>query len=495
MVVNIGRHIVHQAKRELAERALSHALGLLSDNPDKNAEYLIKAIDRIASDEKDTMTRDWFRHWLEEGNPGREFLRRILKNIHPNVRRRYIARMVASLFFPDIDSVRRFRYQHGIIPPGTMLISPSMRCNYRCRGCFAASYEHKDDMKPEVFDRVIGEAEAIGIKFFIILGGEPFMYPELLDIIKKHNKPFFQVYTNGSFIDKDMARRLVELGNVAPQLSINGPAEYTDTSRGEGAFSQVMQAMDSLREAGCMFGFSSLVTRHNVDAICSEEWIDLLIEKGALYGWLFLYMPVGDDPHMDLMPTPEQRNMLRIAMRHYRQKKPILPADFWNDGTLTGGCIAGGRIYFHINHRGDVEPCIFCHFATHNINECSLVEALNSPFFTTIKESQPFSYNTLRPCPMIDHSQTMWNIIQQHEAKPTHPGAEKMFTTFAPEMKQYSDRVAEIMDEVWDSESYYDWAARWMTMIDLPLEQIERRHREYEIARSSKKNTLQVQPE
>ena len=108
MVINKGRHIVHQAKRDLAERALSRALGLLGDNPDKNAEYLIKAIDRIAGDEKDTMTRDWINHWLETGNPGREFLRRILKNIHPNVRRRYIARMVASFFFPDIDTVKQF---------------------------------------------------------------------------------------------------------------------------------------------------------------------------------------------------------------------------------------------------------------------------------------------------------------------------------------------------------------------------------------------------
>ena len=82
----------------------------------------------------------------------------------------------------------------------------------------------------------------------------------------------------------------------------------------KGAFDQVMQAMDNLREAGCCFGFSTLVTRHNVDAICSEEWIDLLIEKGALYGWLFLYMPVGRDPDPSLMPTPEQRNQLRLAL-------------------------------------------------------------------------------------------------------------------------------------------------------------------------------------
>lgn len=479
--------IVYQVKREVAERVLGQALGLLGRNPDRNAKYLIGAVDRIASGEKQGIIRARFHDWLDEGKPGREFLVRILKNVHPNVRRRYIARMVVSMLFRDREVGERCMQKYGVTPPYTMLISPSMRCNYRCKGCYAASYERKDDMKPEVFDRVLGEAEDIGINFFIILGGEPFIYPELLPIIRKHHRSFFQVYTNGSFIDKAMARKLVKLGNVAPQISVNGPDEYTDASRGKGTFDQVMQAMDNLRQAGCVFGFSSLVTCHNVDALCSEEWIDLLIEKGALYGWLFLYMPVGSDPDINLMPTPEQRNQLRLAMRRYRQTKPILPIDFWNDGTLTGGCIAGGRLYFHINHQGNVEPCIFCHFATHNINECRLAEALASPFFMAIKEKQPFSYNTLRPCPMIDHPQVMWHIIQQQGAKPTHPGAEKMFTSLASEMQRYSSRVEEIMDEVWDNDDYHDWAARWEAMCGIPPQRLEARRQEYEESRAKRR--------
>jgi MoaA/NifB/PqqE/SkfB family radical SAM enzyme len=364
-----------------------------------------------------------------------------------------------------------------------------MRCNYRCQGCYASSYERKDDMKPEVFDRVLSEAEDIGINFFTILGGEPFIYPELLPIISKHKDSRFQIYTNGSFIDKAVAEKLVKLGNIAPQISVNGPADYTDASRVKGAFDTVMQAMDNLRQAGCVFGFSTLVTRHNIDAICSEEWIDLLIEKGALYGWHFMYMPVGDNPDMSLMPTPEQRNKLRTTMLHYRWTKPILPADFWNDGVLTGGCIAGGKIYFHINHRGDVEPCIFAHFSTHNINKCSLAEALNSPFFTAIREGQPFSYNTLRPCPIIDHPQVMWEIIQQHGAKPTHVGAEKMFTTFAPEMKRYADGVEEIMDNVWDTEDYHNWAAKRIAACRIPVERVEARRQAYEESRRMTRTT------
>ena len=478
--------VLGQTKRDLAERALGAALGFLGNNPDRNANYIIKAVDRFASGEKQATTREWIHNWLGEGKSGRELIGNVLKNTHPNVRRRFIARLVVSMFFRQAEVNERCLQKYGITSPHVTILSPTMRCNLRCEGCYAASYDRKDDMKPEVFDRVISECEEIGTNFFVIVGGEPFVYPNLLDIIRKHNKSVFQIYTNDTFIDKDMAKELVKIGNIAPQVSVNGPAEYTDASRGKGSFDQIMKAMDYLREAGCVIGFSSLVTRRNADAICSEEWIDLLIEKGAIYGWLFLYMPVGRDPDTSLMPTPEQRNQLRIALRHYRQTKPILPIDFWNDGPMCGGCISGGREYFHINHKGDVEPCIFNHFATHNIHNCSVAEALASPFFKTIKESVPFSYNTLRPCPIIDHHQAMWSIIQQHGAKATHEGAETMFTTLAPEMKKYSDGVQKIMDEVWDNDDYHDWAAKWGSQCGCPPERWEARRQAYEISRGRK---------
>ena len=474
---------MHQVERELAEMVLGEALGLLGSNPEKNAKYVVAAVNRIAKGEQARVTSDWISNWMAEGNPGRAFLGRMLTNTHPNVRRRYIARMIISMLFRDAGIDKDCLEKYGFAPPTVTIISPTMRCNYRCRGCYAASYERKDDMKPELFDRVMSEAEEIGMNFFSLVGGEPFIYPDLLQIIDKHNKSFFQVYTNGSFIDKAMAQRLVKMGNIAPQLSVNGPREFTDASRGNGCFDRVVQAMDNLREAGCVFGFSSLVTRGNVDAICSEEWVDFLIQKGALYGWLFLYMPVGDDPDMSLMPTPEQRNQIRVALRRYQRTKPMLFVDFWNYGPQASGCIAGGRSYFHVNHKGDVEPCIFCHFATHNVNNCTLAEALGSPFFRSIRESQPFGYNTLRPCPMLDHHEAMWSLIKQHGARPTHEGADKMFTTFEPDMKKYSDGVEEIMDRVWEEEDYHEWAPKWMSLSDIPPARLEARRQEFEESR------------
>lgn len=115
-------------------------------------------------------------------------------------------------------------------------------------------------------------------------------------------------------------------------------------------------------------------TRENTEIIGSDKWIDLMIEKGCLYGWLFTYVPVGGETDLEYMATPEQRLFMLKQVRKWRSEKPVFVADFWNDGPFVGGCIAGGRNYFHINAMGDVEPCAFVHYANMNIKNTSLVE-------------------------------------------------------------------------------------------------------------------------
>ncbi len=113
MAVSAGRRIINRSKRELAERVLGQALGLLGSSPDKNAKYVISAVDHFAKGPKQEIIRDWIRGWLAEGKPGRDFLARMLKNTHPNVRRRYIARMIVSLFFRDRALDQECLEKHG----------------------------------------------------------------------------------------------------------------------------------------------------------------------------------------------------------------------------------------------------------------------------------------------------------------------------------------------------------------------------------------------
>ena len=79
----------------------------------------------------------------------------------------------------------------------------------------------------------------MGNVFFGIVGGEPFMHPQLLELLEPHPDCYFQVFTNGQFITDEKAKRLRQLGNVTPLISVEGTEIVSDERRGRaGVLSQ-----------------------------------------------------------------------------------------------------------------------------------------------------------------------------------------------------------------------------------------------------------------
>jgi MoaA/NifB/PqqE/SkfB family radical SAM enzyme len=292
----------------------------------------------------------------------------------------------------------------------------------------------------------------IGLHFITVLGGEPFMYPHLFQMIEEHPQIFFQVYTNGTLMTREKAEKIRDLGNAMVVVSCEGYEDETDKWRGSGVYKKIMEAMDHLKEAHVLFGSSATVTRNNVEVVSSEEWVDHLLNKGIIAQNYFLYIPVNGQGDINLMVTPEQRDHLRKQVIKFRRTKPMFILDFWNDGPHVQGCIAGGRRYFHINANGDVEPCVYTHVAMNNIKNVSLAEALNSPLFRAIRKSQPHNENHLRPCMIIDNPQRFREIIAETHPYFTHPGAEEVVTKMKDEMDAYAARFGAFADKVWREE-------------------------------------------
>ena len=389
--------------------------------------------------------------WVEQNSFGL-LLNRFMEEVQPNVQKKFIKNFALNSGYGTKSKIRKNFYQkEGFFPPFTVLISPTMRCNLNCVGCYAANYIMEDDLEVEVIDRVIREAKSIGIYFFTILGGEPFIYEPLWEIFDKHSDAAFQVYSNGTMLNERKVERLVGLGNVALMISVEGFEENTKARRGDQVYQKVMYGFDLLKEAGALYGFSTTVNRHNVEEICSDRFNELMINKGCVIGWHFLYMPIGHNPDINLMPTPKQREYMRVnGAARIRNKYPLFAIDFWNDAPYVGGCIAAGRDYLHINSNGDVEPCIFTHFAVDNIKEKSLSEALTSPYFKAIRDRQPFDKNLLLPCQLIDHPDIFREIFNKYHPYPTHSGAESLVSELSDQLDTYSLRVKSVMDKAWE---------------------------------------------
>lgn len=388
--------------------------------------------------------------WLG-GHPSMRTARKILGSASATHLKMIVRNFIINQLLEG--SARRKRFseeQGGFYPPGLLVLSPSMKCNLKCFGCYAGKYDREEDLPFEVVDRVLTEAKEMGIYFVVVSGGEPFFRKDIFDIFEKHNDMSFHVFTHGGLLDESRVRRLAELGNVLPAISVEGFRRETDERRGEGHYDRVLRAMDNLRKAGILFSFSATMTRRNADTLVSDEFVDHWMERGCVIGWYFLYMPVGRDPEWSLVPTPEQRDLLRRRVKHFRDTKEMFFGDFWNDGPVVGGCIAGGRKYLHINSKGDVEPCVFCHFSMHNIKEVPLREAVTSPLFRKIRGNQACNSNLLRPCMIIDHPEQYREVCRLEGVKFTHEGADRILTEFAEDIDSYAQHWEKLADAAWD---------------------------------------------
>jgi MoaA/NifB/PqqE/SkfB family radical SAM enzyme len=422
---------------------------LLRKWEDKTLYKFLSLVEKFVQDENQKLSLCEFKALFERNHPFADWIKRLATQLNPKVQERFIANIILRSFFTNRKKRKRFLKEHGFYPPTNIVIDVTARCNMKCQGCWAAKYAKVPDMDINLIERIVRECWDMGINFITITGGEPFIRKDLLDLYAKYPKVFFHIYTNGVLIDKNTAKRLGELGNVAPMISIEGFEETTDRRRGKGTFRKLMEVMDNLRQEGVFFGFSVTTTRFNVEEVTSDEFINLMIEKGCMNGWYFNFVPVGIDPNPELMPTPEQRNFSRKRIYKIRNSRPIFVVDFWNDGPSINGCMAGGRYYLHITVNGDVEPCVFVHFAVDNIKGKSLLDVLKSPFFKAIREQIPYDGNTLRACMIIDRPEVLRDHVKRHNAKPTHEGADTLITTIKDQLDEYARGIAEIYEKAW----------------------------------------------
>ncbi len=345
------------------------------------------------------------------------------------------------------EVVRGYKYKCSI--PRTILIDPTSSCNLKCKGCWAADYAKGDNLSFEKLDDILTQTERLGILDVQVSGGEPLMRKDdLLRLCRKHRKTSFGVFTNATLIDDAFAEELEKIGNLNMYVSIEGTKEETDFRRGEGVYDKVVAAMQILHKRNIGFAFSTCYHAKNYKTIASDEFLDDMRARGAWFGWLFNYVPVGKDADLSLVCTPEQRAYVKDKVDEYCARNKYTVIDFWNNGHTTCGCVAAGTGFLHINAKGDVEPCAFCHYSDCNINDMSLVEALQSPFLTRFRSAQPFSDNPLRACPLIDIPDVIVERINDGGAHSTHYSAPESAEALADKTRPNAEKWQPVADEL-----------------------------------------------
>lgn len=431
--------------------ALDMAMDYVLKDPAYNLSKLAEWADRF--DKKGTHTNQISAVRAVAADPENNWNRFVVKlcnEIDQDVLKATVRNFFVNATLSGMRQQEESRQKYGCNVPWAILMDPTSACNLHCTGCWAAEYGNKLNMSYEELDSIIRQANELGTYMFLYSGGEPLVRKrDIIRLCEAHPDCQFTAFTNGTLIDEAFAQDMLRVKNFIPAISVEGFADATDFRRGQGTFAQVEKAMKILREYKLPFGLSCCYTSQNVEVIGSEEYFDQMVEWGARFCWLFTYMPVGKEAVPELMVTPEQRKFMYERVRAFRETKPLFTLDFWNDGEYSDGCLAGGRVYLHINANGDYEPCAFIHYSDTNIRTHTLLEALKAPLFNAYKEGQPWNRNHLRPCPLLDNPRALIDAVEKSGAHSTDLQDPENVRELAAKCEGPAERWAPVADALW----------------------------------------------
>ena len=287
---------------------------------------------------------------------------------------------------------RKALEKEGLHVPSYLIASITSSCNLHCAGCYSRYANATQDAAPvcQLTDAdwlsVFDQADELGVSFILLAGGEPLLRRDVVEAAGKRQNLLFPIFTNGTYLDEKYLDLFDRCRNLVPVMSIEGDRAATDARRGNGIYDRVMANMDALKARDIIYGASVTVTTRNLREALSDEFIDSLADRGCKAVFFIEYVPV-DAETLDLAPDDEARAFMTAAIDRLRAKRDdVLLISFPGDEKSSGGCLAAGRGFFHINSHGGAEPCPFSPYSDINVRDTSLHEAMASPLFMALRE-------------------------------------------------------------------------------------------------------------
>ncbi len=362
--------------------------------------------------------------------------------------------------FKGMLSVQRFkrRAKEGVYFPPFLYLSILNSCNLRCQGCWVDVKSPRESIELERLHRLINEAKSHGNSFFGLLGGEPFMHPQLLDLVEQQSDAYFQIFTNGQLITDKAAERLRRAGNATPLISIEGREVVSDQRRGKkDVFARTLRGLDTAIRHRLLTGVATSVCQSNIRDLLNESWIDELIGRGVHYVWFHSYRPVGPIMHEDLGLSRGQLVETRQFITEMRAKKPIGIVDAYYDHDGQALCPMATGISHHVNPKGGVEPCPIIQFANESIDDDrGIYRTLTESSF--LKDFRETTARETRGCVMLERPDLVEDLVKKHAAADgtIRQTAMKELQAMKPRHSQWLPG-----DEIPEKHWMYRWAKRF----------------------------------
>lgn len=301
--------------------------------------------------------------------------------------------------------------------PAFLIASITSSCNLHCDGCYSRCNHATVDAAPvhqltsDEWLSIFREANDIGISYILLAGGEPMLRRDIIEAAGKMQDIIFPIFTNGTYMDDDYLRLFDKCRNLIPVMSIEGGKEETDTRRGTGIYEKLTGSMAALHERSLLFGVSITVTTQNVNEVVSDAFLKAMSERGCKLVIYVEFVPVAEESQ-ELAPGEAERIILKEGINRLRQEHDeMIFVSFPGDEKSSGGCMAAGRGFFHINSHGGAEPCPFSPYSDINVRDTSLREALKSKLFTALQDGDILEDDHIGGCVLYEKRRQVEELL------------------------------------------------------------------------------------
>ena len=315
--------------------------------------------------------------------------------------------------------LRREASERGEIVPPFLIASITSNCNLHCAGCYSRANHACVDSAPVnqltdgEWQGIFEEAKEIGVVFILLAGGEPLIRRDVVKAAGNIPQIIFPIFTNGTLIDEEYCKLLNDHRNLIPVFSIEGQKGTTDARRGEGVYDKITKGMELMQKQHLTFGSSVTVTTENMEEVTSDAFITKLKDAGSKVVFFIEFVPVTEEAK-NLAPGDAEREKMREQLDRLRTDYPdLIFISFPGDEKTSGGCLAAGRGFFHINSHGGAEPCPFSPYSDINVRDTSLKEAMNSKLFQRLRDGQVLMEDHPGGCVLFEKKELVEELMRE----------------------------------------------------------------------------------
>lgn len=281
-------------------------------------------------------------------------------------------------------------------------------CNMKCEHC-RASMEKKMFMPLDAIEKIVCFAKKnAGEEFNLtISGGEPFLHPQLVEILKmavSYDLGEIVITTNGSLITEPIVRELDQLskGNLTIQVSLDSvhPAVHNKHRGYEGAYKTAIHSLQMIKKyKNLNSSIRMTVQRNTMNEM--EDMVRIAIDSGCVRIGMGSVIPAGRGANDEFVLRPEEKKAFLQELARLKRKymssievttedplKAVIEDSPWMDLDILahegcdgvfGGCTAGIDC-FNVDTDYNFTPCSVFRAPILNLGNCQTIEEIEDAY-------------------------------------------------------------------------------------------------------------------